>query len=165
MKHNRHNHKKVYSMSDAFTFPVKVYYEDTDAGGVVYHANYLKFMERARSELLIEKGFSVVRCEKEFGVLFVVKSMDIDFASSAKLGDDLVIITQVLKLGKVGLVMQQSIYNTGDEQDSMLVCSAKVKLASVKKTDDNGNDKEVVPAYALSAMPVGLSSQLREMII
>jgi len=78
-------------MSNAFAFPVKVYYEDTDAGGVVYHANYLKFMERARSELLIDKGFSVVRCEKEFGVLFVVKSMDIDFASSARLGDDLVV--------------------------------------------------------------------------
>jgi len=143
-------------MSDnSFIFPVKVYYEDTDAGGVVYHANYLKFMERARSELLIDKGFSVVRCEKEFGVLFVVKSMDIDFASSARLGDDLVVVTKVLKLGKVVLVMQQSVYNDGDEQDRILVCSAQVKLASVKKT---------ASAYALSAIPVGLSSQLREMI-
>jgi len=125
-------------MSNTFTFPIKVYYEDTDAGGVVYHANYLKFMERARSELLIDKGFSVVRCEKEFGVLFVVKSMDIDFASSARLGDDLAVTTEVLKLGKVGLLMQQSIYNQNDI-GGQLVCSAKVKLASVTKTESTEN--------------------------
>ena len=124
-----------------FQFPVRVYYEDTDAGGVVYHANYLKFMERARSEFLIDKSCSVVRCEQEFGIIFVVRHIDIDFAVPAKLGDDLIVDVQVIKLGKVGMLMKQCVYNAQD----LLICSALVKLAAISKSTDG--------AYSLSPMP------------
>ena len=125
------SHKLVYSMNNSnHIFPIRVYYEDTDAGGVVYHANYLKFMERARSELLVSIGCSVVRCEQEFGVLFVVSHMNIHFSASAKLGDELNVETEIIKLGKVRMIMQQNIYN----KHHLLICSALVKLAAVKKS-------------------------------
>ena len=124
-----------------FEFPVKVYYEDTDAGGVVYHANYLKFMERARSEFLISKGCSVVRCEQEFQVIFVVRHIDIDYSLPAKLGDDLIVDLQVIKLGKVGMLMKQCVYNA----EGLLICSALVKLAALSRSA-NGS-------YSLNPMP------------
>ena len=124
-----------------FEFPVKVYYEDTDAGGVVYHANYLKFMERARSEFLIHRGCSVVECEQQYGVIFVVRNMELEFIVPAKLGEELIVQTQVIKLGKVAVQMKQSIYNT----EGLLICSAFVKLAAISKTSQD--------AFALSPMP------------
>ncbi len=127
-----------------FQFPVRVYYEDTDAGGVVYHANYLKFMERARSEFLIDKDCSVVRCEQEFNIIFVVRHIDIDFVKPAKLGDDLTVDVQVIKLGKVGMLMKQCVYNAQD----LLICSALVKLAAISKSTDG--------SYSLSPMPEAL---------
>lgn len=131
-----------------FQFVVKVYYEDTDAGGIVYHANYLKFMERARSEFLISKGCSVVHCEHEYGIIFVVRHIDIDFAAPAKLGDDLTVNLQVIKLGKVGMLMKQSVYNT----QGLLICSALVKLAAISKSTDG--------SYSLSPMPKALRNIL-----
>ena len=124
-----------------FEFPVKVYYEDTDAGGVVYHANYLKFMERARSEFLIHRGCSVVECEQQYGVIFVVRNMELEFIVPAKLGEELIVQTQVIKLGKVAVQMKQAIYNT----EGLLICSALVKLAAISKTSQD--------AFALSPMP------------
>ena len=124
-----------------FEFPVKVYYEDTDAGGVVYHANYLKFMERARSEFLIHRGCSVVECEQQYGVIFVVRNMELEFIVPANLGEELIVQTQVIKLGKVAVQMKQSIYNT----EGLLICSALVKLAAISKTSQD--------AFALSPMP------------
>lgn len=133
-----------------FQFTVKVYYEDTDAGGVVYHANYLKFMERARSEFLITKGCSVVQCEKKFDIIFVVRHIDIDFSMPAKLGDDLTVDVQVIKLGKVGMMMKQCVYNAED----LLICSALVKLAAINKSADG--------SYSLSPMPKALLSMLSD---
>lgn len=130
-------------MSD-FKFPVKVYYEDTDAGGVVYHANYLKFMERARSEYLIHQGCSVVECEQQYGIIFVVRNMELDFILPAKLGDDLTVTVEVIKLGKVAVQMKQNIYNPQD----LLICSGLVKLATIKKSSTG--------SYALSPMPQAL---------
>ena len=132
-------------MSQAdFEFPIKVYYEDTDAGGVVYHANYLKFMERARSEFLIHRGCSVVECEQQFGVIFVVRHMDLEFMLPAKLGEELMVHLQVIKLGKVGVQMKQSIYNA----EGLLICSALVKLAAISKTSQD--------AFTLKPMPQAL---------
>jgi len=116
-----------------FQFSVKVYYEDTDAGGVVYHANYLKFMERARSEYLIQKGCSVVECEKEFGIIFVVRHLEIDYVTPARLGNELTVSTKVIKLGKVGMKMKQDVYNS----QGLLICSALVKLAAIHKFSED----------------------------
>ena len=127
-----------------FQFSVKVYYEDTDAGGVVYHANYLKFVERARSEYLVKKGCSVVECEKEFGIIFVVRHLEIDYVMPARLGDELTVSTKVIKLGKVGMKMKQDVYNS----QGLLICSALVKLAAISKTAQD--------SFALSPMPKAL---------
>jgi len=145
-------------IAKSFDFPVRVYYEDTDAGGVVYHANYLKFMERARSEFLIELGYSVVVCEQQYGVLFVVKNIQIDFAAAAILGDQLSVQTKVLKLGKVGMTMQQDIYNTSDNNQGLLICSSLVKLASVKKTVGQNS------GFSVTALPPELAKQLKHYI-
>ena len=66
-------------MSNSFKYELKIYYEDTDAGVEVYYANYLKFLERARSEAIYEMGFSNIELKKKFGVLIIVKSCNIDY--------------------------------------------------------------------------------------
>lgn len=97
-------------------FPVRVYWEDTDAGGIVYHANYLKFMERARSDLLRQLGFGQdAQRDREDGVLFVVASVSISYHRGAKLDDDLEVVTRLEKLGRASLIFEQNIYR-GDER-------------------------------------------------
>jgi acyl-CoA thioester hydrolase len=73
----------------AFRFPVRVYYEDTDAAGVVYYANYLRFLERARSEWLASRGFEVAALERGHGIAFAVHRVEIDYLRPARLGDRL----------------------------------------------------------------------------
>ena len=74
-------------MHENFNHTVKVYYEDTDSGGVVYYANYLKFLERARTEALVSLGFSNKKIKDEFGALIIVKSCNIEYKKSAHLED------------------------------------------------------------------------------
>ena len=76
-------------MHENFTHKIKVYYEDTDSGGVVYYANYLKFLERARTEALVKLGYSNKKIKDEFGSLIIVKSCSIDYKKSAYLEDKL----------------------------------------------------------------------------
>ncbi len=90
-------------------FPVRVYYEDTDAGGVVYHANYLHFLERARTEFLRQAGFSQQALLGE-SLAFVVKKMDINYQKPAHLDDLLNISTELMELGKAKIVFSQSIW-------------------------------------------------------
>ena len=78
-------------MTNLFKFKLKIYYEDTDAGGLVYYANYLKFLERARSEAIHELGFSNTGLKKDFGILIIVKSCNIEYKSSAYLEDELTV--------------------------------------------------------------------------
>ena len=78
-------------MTNLFKFKLKIYYEDTDAGGLVYYANYLKFLERARSEAIHELGFSNTGLKKDFGILIIVKSCNIEYKRSAYLEDELTV--------------------------------------------------------------------------
>jgi acyl-CoA thioester hydrolase len=87
----------------------RVYYEDTDAGGVVYYANYLKFAERARTEWLRELGFEQSALMREHGIMIVVRRCECDFLAPARLDDKLVIETNLQELGKVRMTMQQAI--------------------------------------------------------
>jgi len=107
----------------------RVYYEDTDAGGVVYHANYLKFMERCRCAWLEQLGFDVSQLQERHGIIFVVREANLLFELPARLFDVLTVTCDVLQVGKVKLVVQQKIYN----QD-VLLCSASIKLATLDKT-------------------------------
>ena len=97
-------------------FPVRVYWEDTDAGGIVYHANYLRFMERARSDLLRQIGFSQDgQRGREDGILFVVASAELTYHRGAKLDDDLTVNTRIEKLGRASMIFEQ-IITRGDER-------------------------------------------------
>ncbi len=96
-------------MHKKFHYQVKVYYEDTDAGGVVYYANYLKFLERARTEALFSIGLSNTKIKKKFGTLIIVKSCNIEYKKSARLEDELNIETHIISLKKTSLIMKQLI--------------------------------------------------------
>jgi len=106
---------------------VRVYYEDTDAGGVVYHANYLNYFERARTEFLRQKGLSV-RELHERGCIFPVVRIEMDFRSPARHDDLLRVETEVLEVGKTSFTMGQKVIRVSDD---MLLVSGIIKLVCV----------------------------------
>jgi acyl-CoA thioester hydrolase len=93
-----------------FNFKTKVYYEDTDSGGVVYYANYLKFIERARTSLIQELGFSLKSLSEKDDSHFVVKNIHCNYIQSAKLEDELSIQTKFLEIKKASFKLEQIIY-------------------------------------------------------
>ena len=101
-------------MFKEFTCKVKIYYEDTDSGGVVYYANYLKFFERARTEFLNSLKLSNKILLKDHGVLIVVKSCNIEYKKSAHLEDNLQIKSFINSISKTSLIMNQSIFKDKD---------------------------------------------------
>ena len=109
-----------------FTLPVRVYYEDTDAGGVVYYANYLKFCERARTEWLRTLGVSQQALIDEQGLGFVVRSVQADYRAPARLDDALEVITQVAMLRRASILFEQQVMR-GQE----LLFTTRVLLASI----------------------------------
>jgi acyl-CoA thioester hydrolase len=110
----------------AYAFPVRVYFENTDAGGVVYHAEYLKFLERARTEWLRHLGFDHQALARNHRVVFVVTQMAIDFMKPARLDDNLAVGVQLESLGKVRSIFAQEI-----RREEELLVRAKVTVACV----------------------------------
>jgi len=103
-------------MSFIFSWPVRVYWEDTDAGGVVYHANYLKFMERARTEWLRQLGVDQVAIERETGAVLVIHSIECKFQAAARLNDMLSIQVIEPKVGGVRMNFRQSVVRESDQK-------------------------------------------------
>ena len=116
----------MFCMHKNFFYKIKVYYEDTDAGGVVYYANYLKFIERARTEALVTLGFNNKKIKEDFGSLIVVKSCNIEYKISAYLEDELSIRSFVKSITKTSFFMNQFISRGED-----LIAEAKVHLVFV----------------------------------
>ena len=112
-----------------FNWNARVYYEDTDAGGVVYHARYLAFYERARTEMLRQLNISQQTLLQE-GIAFVVKKMDISYDFPARLDDMLTISTQVEQIRKASIIFKQTILN----QNKQIISSADVVIACVNMT-------------------------------
>ncbi len=96
------------------TLCVRVYWEDTDAGGVVYHASYLRFMERGRTEFLRERGIHQSALQQETGLVFVVADMNIRFRQPGKIDDELVVETIAREFGGASLTLQQRVLRAGD---------------------------------------------------
>ena len=96
-------------MTAPFHWPVRVYWEDTDAGGVVYYANYLKFMERARSEWLRALGFEQDELRNAFGVVFVVRRVEIDYVSPARFNEEITVDVSVHEVGRASLSVNQTL--------------------------------------------------------
>lgn len=109
-----------------FVWPVRVYWEDTDAGGVVYYANYLKFLERARTEWLRTLGVEQTELAERDGVLFVVRRVEADYLRSARFNDALTVECRLVEVGRASLEMDQGI-RRGDE----LLLSARIRAACV----------------------------------
>ena len=115
---------------EEFLFPVRVYYEDTDAGGVVYHANYLRFMERARTEWLRTLGFEQDHLATELGIIFVIGHIDIHYRKAARFNDELCVVSSLQKLGHASMVFVQDIYRMGNQRE--LLTSSTVKVVCVR---------------------------------
>ena len=113
-------------MHENFFHTLKVYYEDTDAGGVVYYANYLKFLERARTEALVTLGFNNKKIKQDFGSLIVVKSCNIEYKIPSHLEDELSIRSFVKSVTKTSFFMNQYISRGED-----LIVEAKVQLVFI----------------------------------
>ena len=115
-------------MHKTFSHNVKIYYEDTDSGGVVYYANYLKYFERARTEALLTIGLSNLKIKDEFNCLIIVKSCNIEYKKSAYLEDNLTIRSFISSVTKTSFVMDQTIY-----KDDLLIVDAKIHLVFVNE--------------------------------
>jgi acyl-CoA thioester hydrolase len=109
-----------------FVWPVRVYYEDTDAGGVVYYANYLRFMERARTEWLRSLGYEQSDLAERHGVVFVVRSAAIDYLRPARFNDILQVSVELIKVGAGHIDVAQHV-----TRDAELIAEAAVKVACV----------------------------------
>ncbi|MCP1726398.1 acyl-CoA thioester hydrolase [Natronospira proteinivora] len=103
-------------MSAPFEWPVRVYYEDTDVGGVVYYANYLRFMERARTEWLRSLGFEQDRLIRDEGVLFAVTSAQINYRAPARFNDLLHVTARISEQRRSRIVFEQAVYRVEDGQ-------------------------------------------------
>ena len=115
-------------MAKKFSFSTKVYYEDTDAGGVVYYANYLKFLERARSEAIYSLGFTNSSLLETYGILLIVKSCNIEYKKSAKFEDTIEIISEVKSFTKTSCIMKQTIFRQNE-----MISDADIHLVAVDR--------------------------------
>jgi len=114
-----------------FSWPVRVYYEDTDSGGVVYYANYLKFMERARTELLRSIGYQQDQLQQESGIIFAVRSANLQYKKPARFNDELNVVTSISSLGKASIHFKQAVFLETSHHDSVpgLLVEADIKVA------------------------------------
>ncbi len=128
-----------------FSLPIRVYWEDTDAGGVVYHARYLGFLERARSEWMRAQGYGQELLRVEHDLVFAVRSMQLDFLAPARLDDEVSVSSELGECRRASAVFLQSVRRGGD-----LLLSARVRVAALDAT-----------AFRPRAIPQPLYDQLK----
>lgn len=116
-------------MNPIFSIPIRVYYEDTDAGGVVYYANYLKFMERARTEWLRTLGFEQDELSRHEGVLFAVRSVTLDFLKPARFNELVQVTVTMHRRGGASLTFAQEIRGMQDASETVILCQGEIKVA------------------------------------
>lgn len=133
------------NMQNHFSWPVRVYYEDTDAGGVVYHSNYLNFMERARTEWLRALGFEQTTVKDTLGVIIVIHSLSINFKKPAYFNDMLEVNCVLSNIGRSSIDMAQTI-----KREEQLLIEAQIKAVFVD---------------AASFKPVGIPMEMKQKII
>ncbi len=109
-----------------FLWHIRVYYEDTDCGGVVYHTQYLKFMERARTEMLRSAGFEQDELLEKENVIFAVRSLSVDYLKPSRFNDLLRISTSIRHLGRASMTFDQAVMR---ESDDIILCKAEVRIA------------------------------------
>jgi len=118
-------------MAGAFLWPIRVYWEDTDAGGIVFYANYLKFFERARTEWLRSLGVEQQRLRDATGGMFVVTGTDLRYHQPARLDDCLQVSTQIQELGRASLTLHQEAWRKSPEKPDTLLCAGSIRIGWV----------------------------------
>ena len=106
-----------------FDWPVRVYYEDTDAGGVVFYANYLRFMERARTEWLRAYGFEQDQLRADFNIVFAVRAVEVKYLKPARFNEQLNVTVENIQLKRASMAMQQSIFKQDHDKNELIVKS------------------------------------------
>jgi acyl-CoA thioester hydrolase len=142
--------------SATFDWPVRVYYEDTDAGGVVFYANYLRFMERGRTEWLRALGYEQDELRAQEGILFTVRRVNIDYLSPAFFNDRLTVRSSLLNLGGASLEFAQGIVR---ETDGARCCQGTVKVACL---DAETLRPRRIPAALISGISSGIGHPVAE---
>jgi acyl-CoA thioester hydrolase len=139
------------SAGATFHWPVRVYWEDTDAGGIVFYANYLKFFERARTEWLRALGLEQQRLRQEVGGMFVVTSAQMRYHRPARLDDLLLVTARVQEAGRASLTMQQTACLTPGQPDAatMLLCEGTIRIGWV---DAASMRPQRIPASILESL-------------
>jgi len=133
--------------TSAHRWPVRIYYEDTDMQGIVYYANYLKYLERARTEFLREKGFEQDYLIEQQGIAFAVRSVQMDYIKPAKFNDELIVITQIEELKRVSLVFHQTVIRPA--HDNEIINTATIKVASL---DANSMKIKAIPTNMIEQL-------------
>ena len=118
------------SAPGTFSFPVRVYYEDTDTAGVVYYAGYLRFLERGRTEWLRALGVEQFRLAQEAGIVFAVRSLNIEYLKPARLDDRLAVLTGLTFLGRAQVALKQRIERAGE---TLVEASVRIACLDTKK--------------------------------
>jgi acyl-CoA thioester hydrolase len=113
---------------NVFTWPVRIYWEDTDAGGIVFYANYLKFFERARTEWLRAKGVEQRQLQQDLGCIFVVSDVQIKYLRSARLDDQLLVTAHLSELGRSSFIIQQEARLISKDETSVVLCTGSVRV-------------------------------------
>jgi len=146
-----------------FRFTLRVYWEDTDAGGVVFYANYLKFFERARTEWLRSLGHEQERLRAEHGTLFVVTDTAVHYRSPARLDDLLEVTVHLRHAGRARMSIQQQVWRR-DAQESVLLAEGTIRVGCVSCTDSAGTFRpQRIPISILNAIrPGALTEQFTE---
>ena len=116
-----------------FVWPVRVYWEDTDAGGIVFYANYLKFFERARTEWLRSRGIGQASLREATGGMFVVSDAQLRYLNPARLDDELLVTAQPFDIGRASLTIQQRAWRHGPD-GPLLLCEGSIRIGWVDAT-------------------------------
>ena len=116
------------STENVFTWPVRIYWEDTDAGGIVFYANYLKFFERARTEWLRAKGVEQRQLQQDLGCIFVVSDVQLKYLRSARLDDQLMVTAHLSELGRSSFTIQQEARLIGKDVAPVVLCTGSVRV-------------------------------------
>ena len=122
-----------------FQWPIRVYYEDTDAGGVVFYANYLKFFERVRTEMLRDMGFEQDQLTAEQHLIFVVRSVNVDYLKPARFNESLYATAEIIQIKKASLCFEQTIVRGED-----LLCKGSVRIACL---DSSSMKPKIMPDF------------------
>ncbi len=137
-----------------FLWPVRVYYEDTDSGGVVYYANYLRFMERARTEFLRSLGYEQDQLQQQSGIIFAVHSVKIQYKKPARFNDSLNVVTTIASLGKASIQFIQKIYHADAAADTAPLCFAEIKIACLN-----------AEYFSTQAIPIAMLEKIKREVV